>query len=90
MSFGEAEILIDGYPFKVASQAEQLRAATGIAMALKPDLKVLCIKDGSLLDGESLKLLADMVEENKFVVLLERVSDGEPIGIRIEDGEIVP
>jgi predicted ATP-dependent endonuclease of OLD family len=88
MSFGDNEILMDGLPFAQASQAAKLRASTGIAMALKPDLKVLCIKDGSLLDSESLKLLGEMVEKNKFVVLLERVSDGEPIGIRIEDGEI--
>lgn len=90
MTFGDNEILMDGLPFAQASQAAKLRASTGIAMALKPDLKVLCIRDGSLLDTESLKLLGDMVAENKFVVLLERVSDGEPMGIRIEDGEITP
>lgn len=89
MTFGDGEILLNGLPFSDASKAEQLGAATGIAMALKPELRVLCIQDGSLLDRESKELLATMVESQGFVVLLEMVSDGEAIGIRIEDGEVV-
>lgn len=90
MSFGDDELLMNGVPFEEASKANQIRACTAITMALKPKLKVILIRDGSLLDDDSMAVLAEMVERNGFVVLLERVAHGdERVGIVIEDGEVV-
>lgn len=89
MGFGENELLMNGVPFEEASKANQIRACTAIAMALKPKLKVILIRDGSLLDDDSMAELGKMVEENGFVVLLERVAQGgKRIGVVIEDGEV--
>lgn len=90
MSFGDDEILMNGVSFSDASKAHQIRACTAIAMAMKPKLKVILIRDGSLLDKESMKALAEIVSANKFVTLIERVAvDGGPVGVVIEDGEVV-
>lgn len=89
LSFGDGEILMNGVPFEDASKANQIKVCTAIAMALKPKLKVILIRDGSLLDEKSMAALGEMVEQNGFVVLLERVSrQGERTGIVIEDGEV--
>lgn len=88
LSFGDGAILLNGLPLDQASAAEQLRASTAIAMALNPQLKVILIRDGSLLDQDSLALLAEIAERNDYQVFLERVASGEKVGIVIEDGRI--
>ena len=55
---------------------------------LEPDLRVLLIREGSLLDKDSMKALEEDAREHGFVVLIERVGDGDKHGIVIEDGEI--
>jgi hypothetical protein len=90
MSFGDDEILMNGEPFTEASQAQKIMVSMAVAMALKPKLRVISIKDGSLLDAKSMKIVAEMAVKNDFVVLLERVAvDGERDGIIIENGEMV-
>lgn len=90
MSFGTDEILMNGVSFSDASKAHQIRAGIAIAMALKPKLKVILLYDGSLLDKESMKALAEIIAANKFVAIIERVAvDGGPVGVVIEDGEVV-
>lgn len=88
LGFGDKSVTLNGVPFEQGSAAEQLRASTAIAMALNPQLKAILIRDGSLLDKDSLKLLAQIAEQNKFQVFLERVADGQPVGVVIEDGEV--
>lgn len=89
LGFGDDMITLNGQPFEQASMAEQLRASAGLAMALKPQLRLLLIRDGSLLDDDSMKLLHDLAVEHDFIVLLERVQHGsERVGVLIEDGEV--
>ncbi len=89
LTFGDNEILMNGVPFTEASQANKIMVSMAIAMSLKPKLRVILIRDGSLLDSDSMKLVDDMARKNNFVVLLERVATGERIGIVVEDGEVV-
>ena len=49
-----------------------------MVVAMKPDLEVMLIRDGSLLDDESLILLGEFAEENKFQIWLERVANSCP------------
>lgn len=90
LSFGDGHVLYNDVPFDQASQAEQIRVSFAIAMAANPELKVVLIRDGSLLDEENTALIATMAEEHGFQVWLERVgrADGT-VGIVIEDGEVV-
>lgn len=89
LSLGDGEILLDGLPFDQASTARKIRTATALLMALKPDLRVLLIREGSLLDEDARAALEADAAANDFVVLMEVVGDGGPDGITIEDGEVV-
>ncbi|MDM8006092.1 MAG: AAA family ATPase [Phycisphaerae bacterium] len=88
LGFDDNGVTLAGLPFDQASQAEQIRASAAIAAALNPKLRVMLIRDGSLLDRDSLAILAEMAEAHDMQVWLERVTDGQPVGIVIEDGEI--
>jgi len=89
LSFGDGEVLYNDLPFSQASSAEQLRVSVAIAMAANPKLRVLRIKDGSLLDENGLALIADMASENDYQVWIERVDTTGKVGIVMEDGAIV-
>lgn len=84
---GKATVLFNGQPFEQASTAEQIRASTAIAMAGNPQLRVLRIKDGSLLDDDSMALIASMAEAEDFQLWVEVVR-GDGVGIIMEDGAV--
>lgn len=84
---GKPVVMFGGVPFEQASSAEQLRASTAIAMAANPQLRVLRIKDGSLLDDDSMTMLAEMAEAEDFQLWIERVGTGG-VGVVIEDGAV--
>lgn len=89
LGFDENGVTLNGLPFEQASSAEQLRVSVGMGIALNPELRVMLCRDGSLLDQESLALLAQMAEQHDAQVWLERVADGQPVGVVIEDGQVV-
>lgn len=88
LSFGDGEVLYNGIPFSQASSAEQLRVSVAIAMAANPKLRVLRIKDGSLLDENGLQLVAEMAEAADYQVWVERVDTSGAVGIVMEDGAV--
>lgn len=87
LSFSDDMILMNGIPFDQASDAERLRVSCAIAMAGNPQLRVIRVRDGSLLDEESLALVARMAEEKDYQVWIERVGEGKT-GFIIEDGMV--
>lgn len=84
---GKPVVLMGGQPFDQASSAEQIRASTAIAMAANPELRVLRIKDGSLLDDDAMAQIASMAEDEDFQLWVERVGDGG-VGIVMEAGAV--
>lgn len=90
ITFGDGVVLLNGVPFDQGSDAEQLRASCALAMAGNPNLRVIRVRDGSLLDEEGLTLLAKMAEERDFQVWIERCTNGEKIGFTIEAGNLQP
>lgn len=88
IGFGEDGVLLDGLPFDQASDAQQLRASIAIAAAMNPKLKVIRVRDGSLLDEESMALLGTFAEEHGMQVWVETVSSGRPAAFVLEDGRI--
>lgn len=88
LSFGDNEILLNGIAFNQASDAEQLKASIAIAMALNPELRIVRIRDGSLLDDESMVVLEKMATENNTQAWIERVDSTGKVGIVIENGKI--
>jgi hypothetical protein len=88
LGFGDDEILLDGVPFDQASSAEQLRTSVAIAMAANPKLRVIRVQDGSLLDEEAMRILAEMAQAADYQVWIEVVQSGRSAAIVIEDGAV--
>jgi len=84
----DGEVTYNGLPFEQASGAEQLRISTAIAMAANPRIRVIRISDGSLLDSDSLNLLAEMATEGDYQIWIEMVDSTGKVGISIEDGAV--
>lgn len=88
LGFGDGEILLRGVPFNQASDAEQLQVSIAMAMALNPKLRVIRVRDGSLLDEDSLKLLEQMAENQDYQVWIERVDTTGKVGFVLENGHV--
>lgn len=88
LGFGDGEVTYNGLPLANASDAEKLRVSVAIAMAGNPKLRVLRIKDGSLLDENSLAMIATMADTQDYQVWLERVDTSRKVGVVMEDGAV--
>lgn len=89
LGFGDGFVTFNGVPFDQASDAEKLRVSIAIAMAANPRLKVILVRDGSLLDRKSMALLGQMAEANGCQVWIEAVDDSGEVGVVMEDGNVV-
>jgi len=90
LSFNAEGVLFNGLPFNQASHAERLKVSMAMGIAMNPKLKVVLIRDGSLLDEENLQVIAEMAERAKAQVWLERVGKGKEVSVIMEDGTNVP
>jgi hypothetical protein len=86
LSVGESGVTHMGLPLVQASGAEKLRLSVAVGLKANPELRLMLIRDGSLLDAEGMRVLEEMVEKADAQVLIERVSDDDGPGIRIVDG----
>lgn len=74
MEFSETEwVVIKGIPLDQHSSAEQLKIACKIATSMNQELKVIYIKDWSLLDSKSMIELEKFAQEEWYQILCERV-----------------
>ncbi len=89
LGFDEQGVTFQGVPFSQASSAEQIRVSIAMAMALNPKLRVLQIKDGSLLDEETLAAIHQQVQADDFQLWLEVVTTSTEGGaVIIDDGQV--
>jgi DNA repair exonuclease SbcCD ATPase subunit len=88
LGFTDAGVTFNGKPLAQSSGAEQLRVSVAIGMASNPELKILLCRDGALLDSDSLAILSEIVTANGFQCWLERVGEGDPSAVIIEDGYV--
>lgn len=88
LKFGDGEVLFNDFPLNEASSAEQLRASVAIGVAQSPDLKVMLVRDASLLDEDGLAQLAQMAVESGHQFWIESVDRAGAVGIIIEDGAV--
>lgn len=86
LTISDGSVYLDGVPFDQASDAQQLTASIGVAMALNPKLKVIRVRDGSLLDDEAMKTLAAIADERDYQIWIERVDSSGTVGFVLEDG----
>lgn len=88
IGFGDGEILLRGVPFKDASDAERLRASIELAIALGGKLRILRVRNGSLIDSKGMQSLAEIAAEKNMQVWIERVDDTGRVGFVMEDGHL--
>jgi len=88
LGFGVDGVLYKGLPFEQASQAEQLRVSVAVGAARKPKLRVMTVRDGSRLDKNGLKLLAELAREREIQIWLEAVGEEGPATVVIVDGSV--
>lgn len=85
-------VYFDGVPFEQASRAERIKVSLAMGCALNKSMRVLLIRDGSVLDDESMALIAALAEERdyQFWIEMARGYEGSSEPIIIEDGQVVP
>jgi len=89
LGLDEEGVTLNGIPLAQCSSAEQLRLSVAIGLACNPELRVILIRDGSLLDEASMLMLYEMAHGADAQVWIERVSDtGEGCTVVIEDGAV--
>jgi recombinational DNA repair ATPase RecF len=89
LGFVNDEVMYNGLPFAQASNAEQIKVSIAMGMALNPKIRIMRIKDASLLDTNSLAVVEAMADHNEFQVWMELVDQSGKVGVYLEDGEIV-
>lgn len=87
LSFGESGVLYNNVPFEQAGTAVKIRTSLAIARSLNPKLPVMFIRDGSLLDENSMTIVRDYAAANGIQCWLEVVGSSDEATVVIEDGE---
>jgi hypothetical protein len=90
LDFTGDEVLAGGVPLRQLNTAGQIRLGLAVGAALNPGLRVALVRDGSLLDEQTLDAVCVWARENDFQVWLERVGNRDaPAGLVIEEGRLV-
>jgi len=89
LSFNDHGVTYKGIPFRQCSSEERLRVSIAMGMALNSKLRVMFIRDGSLLDAKHRAVIQQMAIDNEYQLWIERVDDSGKVGLYFEDGEIV-
>lgn len=91
LGFNGDGVTFGGLPLQQASSAQQLRVAMATGLAANPKLKIVLIREGSLLDEDSLAMVAKMADESGAQVWIESVASKRSDGctVFIEDGQAV-
>jgi len=88
LTFDESGVYYKSVPFSQASSAEALRVSVAMGIAMNPELKILLIRDGSLLDEDNLKAISEMAFDSGHQLWLERVGEGDECSVIISDGSV--
>lgn len=89
LTFTEDGLRLNGVEYAQASTSEQIRASVAIALATNPALKIILVRDGSLLDADALATLEAIAADQGAQIIMEQVgSKVEGCGVIIEDGEV--
>lgn len=88
LGFGKDHVTYKGHPLGSASQAERIQVAVAIAAALNPRLRIMFVREASLLDKKSWAALCRMAREMDVQVFAETVSSDRPGAVVIEDGMV--
>lgn len=89
LSVDDDGVTLNGVPFSQVNSAMRRRVAFAIATAGDPKLRLVIVKDGDLLDADSLAAIRDVADERGYTVLVERDRDeSRQIGFTVRDGAL--
>lgn len=88
LSVTDDAVLYGGIPLKQAATSQQILVSASIGIALNPTLRVMFIREGSLLDLTALQALYDLAYMQNVQLWIERVSKGDEVSVIIEDGAV--
>ena len=88
LSLTDEAVMYEDNRFDRLSTGQQIRVSTAIGMALNPKLKVIFIREGSLLDKGNLKDIIAQAKDKDYQVWFERCDETGQVGFFIEAGEI--
>ena len=90
LAFDSSTLYYNDVPFAdQSSSAEQLRVSVAMGFAMNPKLKTLLVRDGSLLDKDSKKMVREMAEEAGGQVWMEvTTEEAKECQVIIEDGRV--
>lgn len=80
--------MFNGLPFDQASQSDQIRVAMAISVARHPDLPIVFINNGDLIQDKKMTIIAQWAEEQGVLVLMERRATEGAVGVILEDGHL--
>lgn len=90
LTFGDECILLKGEPFEQASEAEKIFAGMQLAVAQNPLLKLVFIRQGSLMSEKTKMMVLQFCKKHDFTVIMETVGIQSKVGniVVIEDGQV--
>ena len=77
LTVDDDQVLFHGRPLRTMSSGERIRVSVAIGMAMNPKLRVIIVKDGSLLDKAGMQAIIEMASKHDYQIWVERVSTGE-------------
>jgi len=89
LEFTDDGVLMGGVPFGQLSTAEQIRISTLVAMSQNPELRIILIREGALMNSANLKLMSDLAVEKGYQLWIEKFQESPgSVGLHIVDGSI--
>lgn len=86
LKLDEDGVMFNGVPLAQASAAEQIKISAAVGLAMNPELRILIVRDASLLDEDSMAALRRFAEENGAQIWAECVGAREDAMLVLEDG----
>lgn len=90
LGFDDEGVMLNGVPFAQGSDAQKWAAAVAIGFALKPKLKLVYVREGSLMTPRTRRMVYDLVREKGAQLLFEIAGDADDVSVIMEDGVSKP
>lgn len=87
LALSDDDVTVNGVRFENLASGDQTEISVAMVLAMQPELKVVLVHGGSLLDDKHLKNIARLAEESDTTILMEVVGSGPEIDIFLKDGQ---
>jgi DNA repair exonuclease SbcCD ATPase subunit len=82
-------VMLDGIPLSDLNTAKRIEVATRIAIAQNPQLGVIFVREGALINDQNLGIIAQVAEDNGMQLWVEKFQPSAGLtGLHIIEGEI--